>query len=233
MHSLGLAYHRRAMGSASVTGIAEDALCRWFFLDLAARPLLEELRVSSGSRVLFSSPTTSAFPDARGPGDIDVLIADPQYPEASLAIEVKRVKIQAATFHTGMPGKLQDLQRGVQQANLLADLGFHRTFLVVAVVVDGREREQLNFASRGPTFDLVEAIDNFPGRARLAPHVGLAFVEIVQPVDKPITDAGGIGVRVVRHSTAVQQPLSVTAAITRLLNARQGHGEASQETPHN
>lgn len=214
------------MGSKSVTDLEEDVLCRWFFLSLAAHPLLKELCVSPGSHPLFSVSTTSAFPGARGPGDIDVLIANPQCPETSLAIEVKRVKIQAATFHTGTPGKLQDLKRGVHQANLLAELGFHRTFLVVAVVVDGRERDYLNFASRGPTSQLAQAIDDFPSRAKLAARVGLAFVEIVQPVDKPITDAGSIGVRVVRHSVAIQQPLSVTAAIARLLKVSQSSGEA-------
>lgn len=212
------------MESSSVTEITEDVLCRWLFLEPAARPLLEELRVLPGSRVWFSVPTTSVLSEARGPGDIDVLIGNPQYPESALAIEVKRVKVESATFHTGTPGKLQGLKHGVQQANLLAKVGFHRTFLLVAVVIDGRERVELNFASRGLTSELAKAIGEFPRRAALAAHVGLAFVEITQPVDRPITDAGGIGVRVAQQPTGIAQSPALTAGIVHLFSHGYGRG---------
>lgn len=145
---------------------------------------------------MFSDPTTCIVPNAKGPGDIDVLLSTSPHHENALAIEVKRVKIDAGMFYTGMPGKLQDLRRSVRQANLLGRLQFSRAMLLIIVVTDGRERHGLNFAFRGPEVPMLrKAIDEFPDRERLAPNVGLAFIELTQPVDKAIKDAAGIGIR--------------------------------------
>lgn len=206
------------MEAHSVTEIAEEALCRQLFIDPTfSQPLLRELRVEATSLLALSTPTTRIAPNAKGPGDIDVLISATPHHENALAIEVKRVKVGAEAFHTGMPGKLQNLRRGVQQANLLAQLQFSRAMLLIVVVTDGRERDGLNFAFRGAeTRALRQAIDGFPGREKLAPKVGLAFVELTQPIDKDIADAGGIGIRIARPPTMVTQPESLSSAVRAL-----------------
>jgi hypothetical protein len=176
----------------SVTDIHEAELCRWLFSDpTVSAPLCRELELAPPSLAAFSVPTARIVPNAEGPGDIDVLVSTSPHHKNALAIEVKRVKIDADTFHTGMPGKLQDLRRGVQQASLLGRLQFSRAMLLVVVVTDGRERHRLNFAFRGPEVPMLrKAIEEFPDRKRLAANVGLAFIELTQPVDKAIADAG-------------------------------------------
>lgn len=224
-----------SMQSRSVTDIPEAELCRWLFSDpTVSTPLCRELEIAPSSLVAFSVPTTCIMPNAEGPGDIDVLLSTSPHHELALAIEVKRVKVDAASFHTGMPGKLQDLRRGVRQANLLGMLQVSRAMLLVVVVTDGRERHGLNFAFRGPEVpELRKAIDEFPSREKLTPNVGLAFVELTQPVDKAIADAGGIGIRMGRQPEVVVQPDAVTAAVRAYfeavgLKAREG-SEASRQ----
>lgn len=203
------------MESLSVTDIPEAELCRWLFSDpTVSAPLYRDLELAPSSLAAFSVPTTCIMPNAEGPGDIDVLVSASPHHEIAVAIEVKRVKIDADTFHTGMPGKLQDLRRGVQQANLLGRLQFSRAMLLVVVVTDGRERRGLNFAFRGPEVPMLrKAIDEFPDRKRLAPNVGLAFIELTQPVDKAIADAGSIGIRVDLRPKLGAQSEAVTAAV--------------------
>lgn len=203
------------MESRSVADIPEAELCRWMFSDpTVCVPLCLDLALAPGSLAAFSVPTACIMPTAEGPGDIDVLLTNSPGHEFTVAVEVKRVKIGADSFHTGIPGKLQDLRRGVRQANLLGMLQFSRAMLLVVVVTDGRERHGLNFAFRGPEIpELRKAIDEFPSRERLAPNVGLAFVELTQPVDKAIADAGSMGIRVDRRPGVVAQPDAVTAAV--------------------
>lgn len=209
------------MDTIAVTDVSESDLCRWLFGQSPVRShLASELGFVPDSFTMFQVPTNKLCPHARGPGDIDVLISSSNVPEHTLAIQVKRVKLVPESFHTQLPGKLQDLTHGVQQANLQAELGFHRTFFLVAIVTDGRERIDLNFASRGPTFNLARIIDEFPGLKQLAPSVGLVFIEITQPVDKDITDAGSVGIRVIHSAQVAFQPAWLTTAVARLSGER-------------
>lgn len=210
------------MNEPAATAIPEAALSRWLFTDpVVCRDLAAELRITHGSVVGFEVATTRLVPDASGPGDIDVLVCPKGSPGRALVIELKRVKIVPETFHTQLPGKLGELKHGVQQANLLHKLGFHRTFLMVAIITDGRERSGLNFASRGPTSALVQLVDGALGYDELLPGVGLAFVELTQPVDKDITWAGAVAVRVVRDAELRTQAPVLTARVTKLFHDEQ------------
>ncbi len=205
------------MQAPSATSLNETPLCRWLFGAFpSSRLLADELGFAPGCCPLFEVPTTSLIPDARGPGDIDVLVSSAKRPEAAIAFEAKRVKISAGAFDTGLPGKLSDLRHGVQQANLLHALGFHRSYLLVIIVTDGRQRADFNFASRGPTSELVSIVDGFRDRDRLDPHVGIAFIEVTQPVDREIESAGAIGVRVARDAVKLPQPVTLTNAVGEL-----------------
>ncbi len=77
-------------------------------------------------------------PDARGPGDIDVLAVDPSQPDQAVAIEVKRVKMPPDSYWTSLPNKIEEIGKGCKQAGLLRAIGFQRSYLLVAVVADGR-----------------------------------------------------------------------------------------------
>jgi len=56
--------------------------------------------------------------------DVDILLCAPGQPESAIAIEVKRVKVGANALRSRQPNKLHELKKGVQQANLLAKIGF-------------------------------------------------------------------------------------------------------------
>lgn len=145
------------MESRSVTDIPEPELCRWLVSDpTVSAPLCRDLELAPSSLPAFSVPTICIMPNAEGPGDIDVLVSASLHLDIAVAIEVKRVKIDADSFHTGMPGKLQDLRR---------------------------------------------------------PNVGLAFMELTQPVDKAIADAGSIGIRVDCRPEVEMQPEAVTVPV--------------------
>lgn len=215
------------MDTASVTEIPEDELTSWLFLQsLVIGQVIWEFDLPSPPAIDLQVPTTRISPSATGPGDIDVLLANQARPQEAVAIEVKRVKVGPRTFHTRMPGKLQGLRQGVRQANLLSDITFFRTMLLLLVVTSGREREEFNFASRGLTWDLARLIDDFPHRERLSSRVDIGVVEITQPVDKSIFDAGCVGLRIVHSGVRSQQPRTLTDAICRHFSF-EGHGGAA------
>lgn len=209
------------MQAVPVTHINESNLARWLFSHpIAYTEIGAVLGLADPLCIGFEIPPQDIVPKAPGPGDIDVLLCPSASPDRAVAIELKRVKIRGDTFHTQLPGKLRELKHGVQQANLLHALGLHRTILMIAIVTDGRERVGLNFASRGPTSPLIDPIDHFSGSDRLVPEIGLVFVEITQPVDKEISEAGAIVARVARDGERRDQSPALTGRISQVLCRR-------------
>ena len=97
------------------------------------------------------------------------------------------------------------------------------TFLVVA---DGRSRTELNFAFRGPTGEIIGAINRAIDLTKLHDAVGVARIEIVQPVDMDFTLAGGIGGRFFRESGLRAQNRALSAALERYARAQTYAGQS-------
>jgi hypothetical protein len=206
------------MEAPAATDVPEASLCRWLFgVGSSLCRVRDELRISPGSKVLFETRTADVAPSARGPGDVDVLLVDRLSPQRAIAIETKRVKVSTHAFHTGQAGKIGELEHGVVQANLLRAIGFHRTYLLVAVVTDGRERTDANFAFRGPPLEMMRAIEAFPAQVKLDSDIGLGFVYVTQPVDKDIQWAGSIGIVIRRDAREREQSANLTAALSRMI----------------
>lgn len=200
------------------TDISEDNLVRWLFTDCPAAWLVrEQLGIGPTAELAFRVTEPIIRNGQSLPGDIDVMVWHESKPEHTTAIECKRIKVKPAAFATLRPNKLRELRKGVEQANALCQLGFHRCYLLVIVVVDGRERTDFNFAFRGLSADLVRTIEAFPERAKLLQPVGLVFAEVTQPIDKQIQDAAGVGVRIMKAAAAQPQPKELTLRVRRHL----------------
>ena len=202
----------------SATTIDEKPLANWLFNEIpSSQVMVREFQFEHSAGTHFGLSTKAIAPSARGPGDIDALVFSQIALERSTAFEIKRVKVDAITFDTKMPGKVAGLRHGVEQVNLLAEIGFYRTYLLIAIVTDGRERHEFGLPFRGANAEILQSIRNFPGRHDLHPAVGLAFVELTQTVEKDVQYAGSIGVQIAVQAKHVQQTRELTDAITHVV----------------
>lgn len=90
------------------------------------------------------------------------------------------------------------------------------------MVTDGRQRSEPNFFGRGPTRALLDGITQFTGRDRLRPGVGLAFVEITQPIDKDIALAGSVGAWIAQDAQELDQPSTLTSSVAEFFRVTTG-----------
>jgi hypothetical protein len=148
-------------------------------------------------------------------GDVDALLLPAGEARLAVAYQFKRVKVTESTFSTLMPGKLGEIRKAVQQANATARLGFGCVLLTILVVTDGRSRTSSTFAFRGPTGEVIGQMNRAPDFSDLIETVGVARIEIVQPVDRDFTLAGGIGGAFLRAPMRVQQRPALTTALER------------------
>lgn len=155
----------------------------------------------------------------RKPGDVDWLCVAPTKPHLAVAVECKRVKVRAAGLDDDHENKIRDLGRGVPQANGLADMGFHRSFLMIIILADGRARRELGQMFRGPTTQTFTRIYVFPERERLNDDVGIIFVEVVQPTGRSIGEMAYVGVCVERPARPRDQSVRLTERVREALRA--------------
>ncbi|MBV6523133.1 MAG: hypothetical protein MNPFHGCM_03301 [Gemmatimonadaceae bacterium] len=189
-----------------VTALCDDPMLRtWLFAPLLTGPR---------DRWLLQVP----FIDlgiGRHNSDLDAVLLRDGNPIDAVAYQIKRVKVTEATFATGLPGKLGEMPKAVRQANATAALGFARVVLTFLVVADGRTRTEFNFAFRGPTGEIVGAINRAIDLTNLHDSVGVARIEVVQPLDRDFTLAGGIGGGFLRQPQPREQDAALSAALER------------------
>jgi len=203
---------------SSVVTIAEKELVRWLFARKCSNALMcTELKIAEGAQLHFSVEEPVLERRNLKPGDIDFLAVHTERPHEAIAAEFKRVKVTALDEHRERTNKVEGLGRGVSQANALADLGFHKCYLVVVIQVDGRTRTGLNVLSRGVNPQTMRQVYEFPLREGLTDDVGVAFVEVVQPSPRAYSRMAKIGICVDRRARPREQRQDITNRVRALL----------------
>lgn len=170
----------------------------------------------SAPRIIQQVPLTTA--PGSPEGDIDILLVPPHWPSEATAIQVKRIKFSEAAFREGgQPNKLGDFQKGVDQANLLADLGFHQVYIFVFVVVDSRTKNQGQISYEGLSSKQRSLVESTISTRDLHPDVGLVVYTLVQPMDHPPLTTGTSAGSLKRLATPRQQPRELTHWLTQVL----------------
>lgn len=210
------------MMAFAAVGIHEAELARWLFTTQPSAGLIaSELCFALKSSLAFGVAPSCLGGMATGPGDIDVLVLDRASPERAIAIEVKRVKLPAEAYATSKPNKLQAIDKAYRQVGLLRKMGFHRSYLVVAVIADGREQTGVSFPFRGPPPAVVNLVREKLTSLEFHPDVGVVVVELTQSVDKNIHDSGSVGIWTHQPSRSIEQDLDLTKGLRAFLHAAQ------------
>jgi hypothetical protein len=167
----------------------------------------------------FGCVSLDGVPPNGAEGDIDILRCPLLRPDLATAIQVKRIKVSATALSTGQPNKLSGLKKGVEQSNLLADLGFHQVYFYVFIVVDSRELDVGKFAFAGATKEIKSLLDR---EIRMAATVlrstaGLYSCEFTQTMDDVPLSTGSFGGHLVRLAQQRAQPDELTKWVAKTI----------------
>jgi hypothetical protein len=194
----------------------EEELLGWLLTTWQFRIMLfEELGMSEQTSDRLS--VTKPFLDNpnKKPGDIDLLLADPSHPEAAVVLETKRVKIRPGSNGPQTITKLASFEKGIRQANALLDCGFSRTYLTMIAVVDGRQARGANFLFRGLQSEAAHTVLETPNWGELREGVGILYVEVVQPVERSVREAGMISLAHLHAAQPREQSGELTDRVHR------------------
>ena len=174
-----------------------------------------------------AEPSAFASVDLKGApgnfvGDVDVLLCPRSRPELATAISVKRLKFGASAVRNGQPNKLKELKKATEQANRLADVGFHLVYSFVFVAIDTREQnreqnvgEKISFA--GLPVELKQFVYSAVTVQGLNPRIGLYRTEYVQPMDDEPLCTGSFHGDLKRNAQPVQQGDNLTEWVSQVM----------------
>ena len=164
----------------------------------------------------------ASVPHATAPGnisgDIDVLLCPRTQPELATAISVKRIKCRTNTSGSVTINKLQELRKASEQANKLAEIGFHLVYSFVLAAIDTREQNTGEKTSyRGLPAEIEQRVRSAVEGHDLAQRVGLCRTEFVQSMDGSPLRSGTSEICLLRNATAVPQAESLTEWVSRVM----------------
>lgn len=215
--------HYRAMQARSIAEIPEPELVQVLSGHPMLRPwLFDPFLTGPSDRIFLRVPFVELAETSYRDGDVDAILLPRGEAGSAVAYQIKRVKVSDTTFQTLMPGKLGGFPKAVQQANATVGLGFSRVVLSVLIVTDGRCRREFNFAFRGPTGKIIGQVNQALDLTDLHRDIGVARIEITQPVDEDFTLAGSIGGVYLREPALRKQNPSLTSALERFPSAKAG-----------
>lgn len=202
----------------SISNSSEEEILKW----LMGRDDFKELFLPN----FFKGPCTvnsylglkePFVVNGKKPGDIDLLITDLSKPEEPVAIEVKRVKAVSIDDDSSKVNGKDKIKKGVIQANKYHELGFHKCYLMIVVLNDGRLKTTPNVLFRSAETDNVREIYNLPYKEPLNPNVGVILLNIIQYLDRDINLSGGFQLCVDREAIPQTQSEELTQKVKSIL----------------
>ncbi|HQU81690.1 MAG TPA: hypothetical protein PKY59_01105 [Pyrinomonadaceae bacterium] len=149
--------------------------------------------------------------------DIDLILCEPEFPQFSVGIQCKRVKIESLNERQDEVNKLPDIKKAVVQVNKQREnLGFHRNYLLIISQIFGRNFTNENSIFRKARPETRQRIYEFPQRESLHEDVGIIFVEIGQPTGKSFRKQVNICLRIDKEATKIDQLPNLTNRIKEL-----------------
>jgi hypothetical protein len=159
-------------------------------------------------------------------GDADALLVPNGTPELARAVEFKRVLMPSTSFATIQPNKLQELRKGVAQANRLSSAGFAVVWLSVLVVVDSRGMTTRTGGYLAASRPMMDAVYNALPLSDLDHSVGVTVYELTQCFDRPLEKSGMVSGNIVRMGLTKPQPQTLTDGIERYIASRPSQAAA-------
>ncbi len=195
-----------------ITDESEEQILKWLMSSNGGQLLLDKLYLSRNTFFQFSVRN----PVVENPkhSDVDLILCEPEFPQFSVGIQCKRVKIESLNERQDEVNKLPDIKKAVVQVNKQREnLGFHRNYLLIISQIFGRNFINENAIARKARPETRRRIYEFPQRESLHEDVGIIFIEIGQPTGKSFRKQVNICLRIDKEANKIDQLPSLTNRI--------------------
>ncbi|RZJ36539.1 MAG: hypothetical protein EOO51_00020 [Flavobacterium sp.] len=203
----------------SVAEMTEEQILSWLFQNQSFKLLFcEDLFENYKAVESFLGVSQPFTTKNKKPGDIDLLLVDPNYPEKTIVFECKRVKAVSQADRPTKVNNVEKVKKGVVQAEFYQPLGFHQTYFVIILLDDGRKYKTANSIFRTTDVEHLKNLWNIPQKASLMEDIGIILVKVEQTTGKHINLSANFGVCIDRHAKQFIQSQELTNKVLELIN---------------
>lgn len=174
--------------------------------------LLGELEMPFFTNVFCHSKKPIITTHNNKPGDIDILLINPQEPAYSIAIECKKVNI-STSLGSEKINKINNIKGAINQTKGLLEMGFHKVYLAIITGCYGAENTDGNYFYRGMGEQNYQKLYDFPDRENPDSRVGLIFVEVIQPTGNSLNHTGVLCLCIDKFAKEHEQSRKITEKI--------------------
>jgi hypothetical protein len=205
-----------------VGSILESNIVNWFFnhpLNFAPHLFYEELDIDQ-RYILHLNVGKPIITDNRVPGDIDILLVDPNKPQRAIAIQVKRVK---ATINEGDEASLnvKKVPYSIfQTKEMFTKYQFYKSYLMLVILVDAQHRTGSQQMFRHLAYPEKKTVYFHSGFADLPEEAGIYVLEIDQPSLNSVDLTSRISAKALKMAKPVEQLSETTENIIQLLKRK-------------
>lgn len=185
-----------------------------FIVEHFGSEILRVLCINEGVEIIYEAEAIIEN------GDLDILLVDPINPGKTILLECKRIKVKIEEDQTEKVNKVEDLKELVGQVNDRIKRGFHKVYLTVLIVCDGRNKIANNILFNHTSSKTLESIYTHPYLDKLDPKAGMLFLEPSQLTSKDFNLQAGCGIYEMRKPTLQQQPIGLTKKINAIVNPK-------------
>jgi hypothetical protein len=182
----------------------EKNIIKWFMESSFVHLLLEELEIQENYN--YQLNTIQPFYYTHNEGDIDLLLYSFSKPKETIAAQCKTIHVNVKSSQKEKANVVKRIDELVNQSNEMFKLGFFKTFLILFIQADCRNRKAGNvFFMTGITKETYAKLNKRIKTAGLNSNIGIIFVIYSQFANKSIEESGSISVETIRAVTTYPQ----------------------------
>ncbi len=205
----------------SITGLEEKEVVNWLVQDKSTREFIFNDIINIKEDYFYATELQDSILTQESQkliGDVDCLLVPKSSPQHAIAIEFKRIKVATTKSGNTKVNRLDyNRKKGIKQAKILRELGFHNTYLGIIIEDDGRFTNEKNSIFKTSKGDRVNDIFRITIDPKMDKYVGVIYILVNQPTGKNFFMRFNLNVATHKKARPQRQDEEITNRIKELL----------------
>lgn len=179
-----------------------------------------ELGLSSSNKIINLRDQIKPFitlPNSSKPGDLDLILFDPERHDKAIALEVKRVKFKTHEDQLVTTNRENIISEGITQANGYLKFGFHKTYLLLIVLDESWQQNKPNSIFKETRLENAPKLINPRVLKNLDKNIGLLYMGVRQITSQSVYSNTRVDIRTIQNVIERKQDERITEILKTIL----------------
>lgn len=196
----------------SIREFTESEIIDFIYKENFYHQLYKEIGLSDSQKITILREQKAPFilNQNSKPGDLDLILHDPEEPEKAIALEVKCVKFKTHNDQVVTTNKEKSISEGITQINEYLKLGFHKTYLLVVLLDESWQQDKPNSISKESGLENAPKLINPRILKNLDKNIGLLYMGVRQITPQSVYSNTRLDIRTIQDAVEIDQDERIT-----------------------